>query len=112
MCNTKISVGAFGPDLQCEWKGPVASDPVPLSSHVLVSPLVADLPVTSGSAAEIIVVTTEKPAGSDMADGQSAAAGVTRLREGRKCQPAEDRPLAPRLLETPAPPLAHPAHHP
>jgi len=105
-CNTKAAIGAFAPDLQCQWKGPVAGEPLPLSSRVLVSPLVADLPNNSGTAAEIIVVSTEKPAGSDMADGQGAAGGVIRILNGQTCKLEETIDLMPRVRDTATPAIA------
>src|SRR6185369_10626191 len=106
MCNTKAVIGAFAPDLQCEWKGPAASDPVPTSSHVLVSPLVADLPVNSGTAAEIIVVTSAKPGGSDMMDGSGVNGGVIRILNGQTCKLEETLDLMPRVRDTATPAIA------
>src|SRR5579859_4071606 len=104
MCNTKASIGAFAPDLQCEWKGPAATDPLPTSSRVLVSPLVADLPVNSMTAAEIIVVTTDKMGGSDNADGTGG--GVIRILNGQTCKLEETLDLMPRVRDTATPAIA------
>ena len=105
-CTTTAAIGVFAPDLQCEWKGPTGSDPLPLSSHVLISPLVANLPNDSGAAAEIVIVTTEKPGGSDMADGTGAPGGVIRILNGQTCQLKETLDLMPRVRDTATPALA------
>ncbi len=79
MCRTDAQVGIFSPDLQCEWTTPPAGDPYPNSIHVLSTPLVANLPTESGTAAEIVIVTSE---GTENASG----GGRIRILNGQTCE--------------------------
>lgn len=82
MCKTTGSVGIFSPDLQCEWTAPEAGDPYPDSIHVLTTPLVANLPTESGTAGEIIIVTSEGT--QDATQG-----GRIRILNGQTCKQIE-----------------------
>src|SRR2546423_7392133 len=86
MCNTAIAVGVFAPDLQCEWKAPPAGDPFPSHKQVLTTALVADLPDNSGSAAEIVIVTSNSTSGARAGDG---AGGRIRILNGQTCAQVE-----------------------
>jgi len=78
-CRTGYTVGLFSPDLQCEWTAPPVGDPYPTSIHVIPSPLVANLPTESGTAAEIVIVTTE-----GLEDAVSG--GRIRILNGQTCE--------------------------
>ncbi len=82
MCKNTATVGLFSPDLQCEWTKPDANDPYPASIHVLTTPLVANLPTESGTAGEIIIVTSDGAA-------DATAGGRIRILNGQTCQQIE-----------------------
>lgn len=81
-CKNSATVGLFSPDLQCEWTKPEAGDPYPTSIHVLTTPLVANLPTASGTAGEIVIVTSD--GGADATLG-----GRIRILNGQTCQQIE-----------------------
>ncbi len=81
-CTTAFKVGVFAPNLQCQWTGPTANDPFPKHSQVLTTPLVADLPNDSGTAAEIIFVASDSQAGAVQGDGTG---GRIRILNGQNC---------------------------
>jgi hypothetical protein len=82
MCKNSATVGLFSPDLQCEWTAPEAGDPFPTSIHVLTTPLVANLPTESGTAGEIVIVTSD--GGADATLG-----GRIRILNGQTCKQIE-----------------------
>lgn len=82
MCKNSATVGLFSPDLQCEWTKPEVGDPYPTSIHVLSTPLVANLPTESGTAGEIVIVTSD--GGADATLG-----GRIRILNGQTCQQIE-----------------------
>jgi hypothetical protein len=77
--------GVFAPSVQCEWKVK-ATDPHPKSGYVLATPMVADLPNDSGSAAEIVFATW---AGEPDGNGSVSAPGVIRIINGQTCELVE-----------------------
>lgn len=79
MCKTSATVSQFSPDLQCSWRGPEAGDPFMDSINVLTTPLVANLPTESGTAAEIIFVSSTS--------GESG--GHIRIINGQTCKQIE-----------------------
>ena len=81
-CKNSATVGLFSPDLQCEWTKPEAGDPYPTSIHVLTTPLVANLPTESGTAGEIVIVTSD--GGADATMG-----GRIRILNGQTCKQIE-----------------------
>jgi hypothetical protein len=85
-CTTKLNVGVFAPNLQCQWSGPDATDPFPKHAQVLTTPLVADLPNDSGTAAEIIFVASDSTAGAEVGDGTG---GRIRILNGQTCKQDE-----------------------
>jgi hypothetical protein len=95
-------VGVFAPAIKCEWKGPSATDPVPDSRHVLASPLIANLPNDSGTAAEIIAVTSNGDTGAS----SSASYGVIRILNGQTCQLLETIDLPEHLRDAATPSIA------
>lgn len=82
MCLTSASVGKFSPDLQCAWRGPEAGDPFMDSVHVLTTPLVANLPTESGTAGEIIIITSN-------GEADASAGGHIRILNGQTCKQIE-----------------------
>jgi hypothetical protein len=82
LCKNTATVGLFSPDLQCEWTKPDANDPFPNSIHVLTTPLVANLPTESGTAGEIIIVTSDGAA-------DATTGGHIRILNGQTCQQIE-----------------------
>ncbi len=85
-CTTAIKQGVFAPNLQCSWSGPDATDPYPTHAQVLTTPLVADLPNDSGTAAEIIFVSSDSTMGAEMGDGTG---GRIRILNGQTCKQDE-----------------------
>src|SRR5450432_1276147 len=85
-CTTAIKQGVFAPGLQCQWSGPDATDPFPKHAQVLTTPLVADLPNDSGTAAEIIFVASDSTAGAEVGDGTG---GRIRILNGQTCKQDE-----------------------
>jgi hypothetical protein len=98
MCKSSATVGLFSPDLQCEWTKPEVGDPYPTSIHVLSTPLVANLPTESGTAGEIVIVTSD--GGADATLG-----GRIRILNGQTCQQIEVISAACRCATPPPPPL-------
>ncbi len=86
MCKNSAKVGLFSPDLQCEWTRPEANDPYPDSFQVLSTPLVANLPTESGTAGEIIIVTTE---GKYTQTVDATSGGRIRILNGQTCKQIE-----------------------
>jgi hypothetical protein len=86
MCKNSTTVSLFAPDLQCEWTKPDAGDPYPDSFQILSTPLVANLPTDSGTAAEIVVVTTE---GKYTATVDATSGGRIRILNGQTCKQIE-----------------------
>ncbi len=86
MCTTAIKQGVFAPNLACAWQGPDATDPFPTHAQVLTTPLVADLPDDSGTAAEIIFVSSDSQAGAEQGDGTG---GRIRILNGQTCKQDE-----------------------
>src|SRR5258706_8012637 len=82
MCKNSTTVSLFSPDPQCEWTGPDAGDPYMDSIHVLTTPLVANLPTESGTAAEIVIVTSN--GAEDASQG-----GHIRILNGQTCKQIE-----------------------
>lgn len=82
MCKNSATIGLFSPDLQCEWTKPEPGDPYPEMIHVLTTPLVANLPTESGTAGEIVIVTS---------DGKLDATSGARIRilNGQTCKQIE-----------------------
>ena len=85
-CTTAIKQGVFAPNLQCQWTTPPANDPFMNHRQVLTTPLVADLPNNSGSAAEIIFVASDSAAGAIQGDGSG---GRIRILNGQTCEQVE-----------------------
>ncbi len=87
-CLGEVVIGLFEPDVQCEWLAPPAGDPFPNHINVLTTPLAADLPLDSGVAGEIVIVTY------NCQDGGAAAGwgsdpncfGVIRVLNGQTCE--------------------------
>ena len=98
-CTTGYTVGLFSPDLQCEWTAPAAGDPYPTSIHVMSSPLVANLPTESGTAGEIVIVTSE--GGSNGTSG-----GRIRILNGQTCQQIEVIQAGPAVRDAATPAIA------
>ena len=86
MCTTSIKQGVFAPNLQCQWTTPPAGDPFPDHRQVLTTPLVADLPNNSGTAAEIIFVSSFSKMGAEPGDGPG---GRIRILNGQNCEQKE-----------------------
>ncbi|MDF3068915.1 MAG: Rhs-family protein [Polyangiaceae bacterium] len=82
MCKNSATVSSFSPDLQCAWRGPEAGDPFMDSVHVLTTPLVANLPTESGTAAEIVIVTSN-------GEADASAGGHIRILNGQTCKQIE-----------------------
>jgi hypothetical protein len=82
MCKNSTTVSQFSPDLQCAWTGPETGDPYMDSVHVLTTPLVANLPTESGTAAEIVIVTSNGQADASMG-------GHIRILNGQTCKQIE-----------------------
>jgi hypothetical protein len=78
-CKNSATVSQFSPDLQCSWTAPEAGDPYMDSINVLTTPLVANLPTESGTAAEIIIVTSTSGEGG----------GHIRILNGQTCKQIE-----------------------
>ncbi len=95
-CTTAIAVGVFAPDSQCEWTQPPAGDPYPNSLHVLGTPLVANLPNESGTAAEIVFITSETGTGG----------GRLRIINGQTCAQEEVITKGPLLSDAATPAIA------
>ncbi len=85
-CTTAIKQGVFAPNLQCQWTGPTTGDAFPNHRQVLTTPLVADLPNDSGTAAEIIFVSSDSQAGAVQGDGTG---GRIRILNGQNCMQDE-----------------------
>lgn len=81
-CKNAATVSSFSPDLQCAWTGPEAGDPYMDSVHVLTTPLVGNLPTESGTAAEIVIVTSNGVADASMG-------GHIRILNGQTCKQIE-----------------------
>jgi hypothetical protein len=88
-CMTGIKQGVFAPGLQCSWTGPAATDPFIHHNQVLTTPLVADLPNNSGTAAEIVFVASDSTMGAVQGDGSG---GRIRILNGQTC--AQDEVIA------------------
>jgi hypothetical protein len=86
-CKSTGTVGLFSPDLQCEWTKPEVGDPYPDKIHVLSTPLVANLPTDSGTAAEIIIVSSDGKANGATVDATSG--GRIRILNGQTCKQIE-----------------------
>jgi len=86
-CEYQTVPGMFEAAIQCEWKGPSATDPHTNSAHVLTTPLVMDTPHDSGQANEIIFVTyNHADGGSDSGTGTSINYyGVIRIINAETC---------------------------
>lgn len=95
-CTTAIAVGVFSPDSQCEWTKPPAGDPYPNSLNVLGTPLVANLPNESGTAAEIVFITSETGTGG----------GRLRIINGQSCEQREVIDEGPALADAATPAIA------
>jgi hypothetical protein len=102
-CKGDVAIGVFSPSLQCEWKGPAATDTLPSHKRVLTSPLIADLPNDSGAAAEIIVVSSDSASGAIMGDGTG---GVIRILNGQTCALEETIDVGPRVRDAATPAIA------
>ncbi|HEY1536222.1 MAG TPA: hypothetical protein VGF76_19510, partial [Polyangiaceae bacterium] len=85
-CMTGIKQGVFAPSLACSWIGPAADDAFPPHNQVLTTPLVADLPDDSGTAAEIIFVASDSSMGAIQGDGTG---GRIRILNGQTCKQDE-----------------------
>ncbi|MCU0659889.1 MAG: VCBS repeat-containing protein, partial [Polyangiaceae bacterium] len=87
-CTVQPVPGLFEATVQCEWVAPPAGDPYPSHVQVLVTPLVADLPIDGGNAAAEIVVVTYNglDGGSPSSVGTDPNAfGVIRVLNGQTC---------------------------
>ncbi|HVY26511.1 MAG TPA: VCBS repeat-containing protein [Polyangiaceae bacterium] len=96
MCKNAATVSQFSPDLQCAWRGPVAGDPFMDSINVLTTPLVANLPTESGTAAEIVVVSSTS--------GESG--GHIRILNGQTCEQIEVIQAGGLILDAATPSIA------
>ena len=99
-CTTAIKQGVFAPNLQCKWTGPTADDPFKNHSQVLTTPLVADLPNESGTAAEIIFVSSDSQAGARLGDGTG---GRIRILNGQNCVQEEVIKVGPAVRDAATP---------
>lgn len=99
-CNTAIKQGVFSPSLQCKWSTPPAGDAFPNHRQVLTTPLVADLPNNSGTAAEIIFVASDSSAGAVQGDGTG---GRIRILNGQSCEQVEVIKAGPAVRDAASP---------
>jgi hypothetical protein len=99
-CKNSATVSQFSPDLQCSWNGPEAGDPYMTLNQVLTTPLVANLPTESGTAAEIIIV-TRGPGGDAGSEG-----GRIRILNGQTCKQIEVIQAGPTILDAATPAIA------
>jgi hypothetical protein len=95
MCKGAATIGAFSPSVQCEWPDGViiggmptkTTPPAPYDKHiqVMTSPTVANTPIDSGAAAEIVVVAGNQTSGEVL--GNSAQYfGVIQILSGQTCE--------------------------
>jgi hypothetical protein len=100
-CKGAVKIGVFSPSVQCEWPEGVLTGtvtngvpdraeqlpPAPYDKHVQVtsSPMVANTPIDSGSAAEIIVVAGNQTTG-ELLGNNPAYFGVIQILNGQTCK--------------------------
>jgi hypothetical protein len=99
MCKNSATVSLFSPDMQCSWTGPTAGDPFMDMIHVLTTPLVGNLPTESGTAAEIVIVTSNGTA-------DASAGGRIRILNGQTCAQIEVIQAGPAIRDAATPALA------
>jgi hypothetical protein len=92
-CKGTVVVGAFSPQIQCEWTDDT-------SSFVASSPVVADLP-NSNTTAEIVFVSFSTGMGGDNAN-TGLTTGQIRIISGNDCKTLETIPTPVRANTTPA----------
>ena len=92
-CKGTVVVGAFSPQIQCEWTDETAS-------FVASSPVVADLP-NSNTTAEIVFVSFATGMGGDNAN-TGLTTGQIRIISGNDCKTLETIPTPVRANTTPA----------
>jgi hypothetical protein len=90
------AIGVFSPAVQCEWpEGVIVGGkptkqlpPAPYQAHIQVmsTPMVADTPIDSGAAAEIIVVAGNQADGKEVLGTNPAFYGVIQILSGQTCE--------------------------
>src|SRR6185369_15548242 len=99
-CKGAVKIGVFSPSVQCEWPEKVVKTmpvgmpmkvkelpPAPYQAHIQVtsSPMVANTPVDSGSAAEIVVVASNQTSG-ELLGNNPTYYGVIQILSGQTCE--------------------------
>ena len=99
-CKGAVKIGVFSPSVQCEWPEGVIKQmaggmpmkvkelpPAPYQNHIQVtsSPMVANTPIDSGLAAEIVVVAGNQTTG-ELLGNNTAYYGVIQILSGQTCE--------------------------